>query len=236
MLIMPKKYIGQFYNGSNVACDMIIGPCACGATHDIEEWLDKIKNLGEKNKVLSEALKDMYFAYINKDTEFPHDFEVAALKQFHVLFPKEMKEEPGEILEVNLPVCYSDLVEFLHLCNIYPTYITNEHGTICFQKNNIIGHILDYYKLKTEQNTAMDEHGLNRLWSVAFKKQYTVKQMVELYIHMGYSLSMFLEIFGDAIDTILRIRHDSTNGDFLDKSGPTEETIKLIHGPIGDVK
>ena len=36
---MPLEYIGMFYNGGHPdACDMLQGPCACGAWHHQEEW------------------------------------------------------------------------------------------------------------------------------------------------------------------------------------------------------
>lgn len=35
---MPAEYIGQFRNACTDPCDMLQGPCACGATHHQEEW------------------------------------------------------------------------------------------------------------------------------------------------------------------------------------------------------
>ena len=36
---MPIEYIGKFYNGGCPdPCDMLSGPCACGASHKQEEW------------------------------------------------------------------------------------------------------------------------------------------------------------------------------------------------------
>lgn len=40
---MPKKYLGQFYNACTEPCDMLQGPCACGAWHHQEEWPDEIQ-------------------------------------------------------------------------------------------------------------------------------------------------------------------------------------------------
>ena len=42
---MPSEYIGQFYNGCNEPCDMLSGPCACGAWHHQEEWPDDLQIL-----------------------------------------------------------------------------------------------------------------------------------------------------------------------------------------------
>jgi len=40
---MPKKYLGLFYNACNEPCDMLQGPCACGAWHHQTEWPDEIQ-------------------------------------------------------------------------------------------------------------------------------------------------------------------------------------------------
>jgi len=40
---MPTKYIGEFYNGCVDPCDMLSGPCACGAWHHQEEWPNKLQ-------------------------------------------------------------------------------------------------------------------------------------------------------------------------------------------------
>lgn len=43
---MPKEWIGQYFNGGcTEPCDMLSGPCACGATHHIEEWIISRKKL-----------------------------------------------------------------------------------------------------------------------------------------------------------------------------------------------
>lgn len=50
---------------------------------------------------LRKALKDMYFAYINKDGENPHYFETYAINQYEKLFPEEKipETEQGETPE-----------------------------------------------------------------------------------------------------------------------------------------
>jgi len=40
---MPVRYIGQFYNACTDPCDMLEGPCACGAWHHQNEWPDDIQ-------------------------------------------------------------------------------------------------------------------------------------------------------------------------------------------------
>jgi len=42
MASMPEEYLGKFTNGGE-ECDMLVGPCACGATHSQEEWPDEIQ-------------------------------------------------------------------------------------------------------------------------------------------------------------------------------------------------
>ena len=37
---MPIEYVGKFYNIHTYPCDMLSGPCACGAWHNQEEWPD----------------------------------------------------------------------------------------------------------------------------------------------------------------------------------------------------
>jgi len=140
-----------------------------------------------------------------------------------------VKKIDEKINESDLPDDYDDLVEFIKLCKIIPTYIMDKDRVLRFKTNSPIRYLLDHHK-----NTNKD--GLNVVWENAYDNDYTVKEMVELYIHIGYSLGGFYEIFGNIIDTILRIRYDSRTGDFIDKLGETEETIKLINSPIGDVK
>lgn len=40
---MPEDYIGLFHNACTDPCDMLQGPCACGAWHHQEEWPDNIQ-------------------------------------------------------------------------------------------------------------------------------------------------------------------------------------------------
>lgn len=38
LVAMPKHLIGKFHNACVDPCDMLVGPCACGAWHHWEEW------------------------------------------------------------------------------------------------------------------------------------------------------------------------------------------------------
>lgn len=40
---MPKEYYGKFYNACTEPCDMLQGPCSCGAWHSQEEWPDEVQ-------------------------------------------------------------------------------------------------------------------------------------------------------------------------------------------------
>jgi len=42
---MPIKFIGEFWNACTDPCDMLSGPCACGAWHQQEEWPDDIQEI-----------------------------------------------------------------------------------------------------------------------------------------------------------------------------------------------
>ncbi len=42
---MPEEMRGKFHNACTDSCDMIDGPCACGATHNVKEWVIKLNKL-----------------------------------------------------------------------------------------------------------------------------------------------------------------------------------------------
>lgn len=42
---MPEHI--NVYNASHERCDMLIGPCSCGAWHRMSDWQEKIKNASE---------------------------------------------------------------------------------------------------------------------------------------------------------------------------------------------
>lgn len=37
--VMPEGML--FYNGSGTPCDMLVGPCSCGATHSAVDWAER---------------------------------------------------------------------------------------------------------------------------------------------------------------------------------------------------
>lgn len=55
MTPMPIELIGRYYNGGcTEPCDMIDGPCACGAWHRLDEWpkeLEKEANAETKASI-----------------------------------------------------------------------------------------------------------------------------------------------------------------------------------------
>ena len=84
---IPKEWIGCFYNACTEPCDMLQGPCACGASHYLEEWtirrkklsnngwIDSFKQLQAENEKLKaennkykEVLEIAYNAYRDKCT------------------------------------------------------------------------------------------------------------------------------------------------------------------------
>ncbi len=48
---MPKDWIGQVHNACTDPCDMICGPCVCGAWHHFDEWTITRKKLTAKGWV-----------------------------------------------------------------------------------------------------------------------------------------------------------------------------------------
>ena len=61
---MPVSMHGCYHNACTDSCDMIDGPCACGASHNVKEWIEKLDKYVKKfraeifryNKELSDAL------------------------------------------------------------------------------------------------------------------------------------------------------------------------------------
>jgi hypothetical protein len=123
---------------------------------------------------------------------------------------------------------YDDLLEFLELANIEPKFEVT--GNVWrFRENKIIRYLLDYQQEGT-LTTHGSGRGLNLIHDEALEKEYTTRDFIELDMAMGYSLCGFEEIFGDFMNEVLRIRYDQ-NGEFIDKLGATEETIKSIDEP-----
>ena len=44
-MVMPESWIGQVYNACTDPCDMLYGPCVCGAWHHLDEWIITRKKL-----------------------------------------------------------------------------------------------------------------------------------------------------------------------------------------------
>ncbi len=63
------------------------------ARQDIPDLLDDNTAKAEEIERLREVLKDMHFAYMNKDGENPHQFEIEVLEQYNALYPKEPTHE-----------------------------------------------------------------------------------------------------------------------------------------------
>ena len=54
---MPEELIGKFFNACTEPCDIINGPCACGAWHDIEDWVRRLINGVKKVQQLQAELQ-----------------------------------------------------------------------------------------------------------------------------------------------------------------------------------
>lgn len=40
LLDWPDEWTERVYNACNEPCDVLIGPCACGAWHHLEDWVE----------------------------------------------------------------------------------------------------------------------------------------------------------------------------------------------------
>lgn len=122
---------------------------------------------------------------------------------------------------------YDELFEFLDIMEITPIVIEDDNGVWRFRTNAVIRYLLEYHD-KGTWKTHGSGRGLNLIIKNCICKDvYTLRDIVELYISMGYSLCGFMEIFENVICKILRIEYDE-KGNFIKKLGPTEETISYI--------
>lgn len=49
---MPSEKIGKYFNGQCPdACDMVEGPCACGAWHHLSQWPKEIQQEFEESEL-----------------------------------------------------------------------------------------------------------------------------------------------------------------------------------------
>ena len=57
---MPQEMQGRFHNGNCPdPCDMIDGPCACGAWHSAKEWIGKLVKRVEQLQINQEDKTDV---------------------------------------------------------------------------------------------------------------------------------------------------------------------------------
>ncbi|MCD6436449.1 MAG: hypothetical protein J7L15_08755 [Clostridiales bacterium] len=122
---------------------------------------------------------------------------------------------------------YEYLLAFLDICCITPHFIIDNSGVWRFRENPIIVYLEDYHSEQTKRNQS---RGLNLIYEKSYNEGYTVRDFVELYMHIGYSLCGFMEIFGDCINRILRIHYDE-DGNFIERLGPNEESLACIDKP-----
>ena len=50
IVVMPEKFWHKFYNACTDFCDMISGPCACGAWHSLKDWPKKVQDAIEAQR------------------------------------------------------------------------------------------------------------------------------------------------------------------------------------------
>jgi hypothetical protein len=63
---MPVSMHGRFHNGQCPdACDMVDGPCACGAWHSAKEWIGKLNTKLVKAEEVIET-KDIIIKQLNR--------------------------------------------------------------------------------------------------------------------------------------------------------------------------
>jgi hypothetical protein len=127
---------------------------------------------------------------------------------------------------------YNDVLEFLYLCNINPIFIKDDNNVIRFKGNKIMRYLIDYHREETHKVNNSHNQGLNIIWSESCVKNYTLREFVELYIGIGYSLCGFVEVFGDYMSLVFREKHDYYTGKIVEVLGPNEESITLIEQNI----
>ena len=110
-MAFPVEWIGQYRNGGCTdPCDMISGPCACGATHHFDEWIIKRKKLVQgKGWVNPEESQELRKRGIYADfKEYPFQLHIRAKTmpeyyvQLRALIPDDLldrtkiSQEPAE--------------------------------------------------------------------------------------------------------------------------------------------
>jgi hypothetical protein len=124
---------------------------------------------------------------------------------------------------------YEDIPLFLDVFKLEPQYEEDEEGKLRFKPNSVIKYLLDYHKIQTMMTC--ESGGLAIVWEDAEKGEYTLREMIELYIHMGYSLCGFTAIFGEAMDKVLNIERDDEGG-VISKYGPSTISKEFVDQPI----
>jgi hypothetical protein len=67
---MPTEWLGQFWNACTEPCDMLIGPCACGAWHHLYEWPKDVRDA-----MIAEHPQsgETMWAYLDENPHFKDD-------------------------------------------------------------------------------------------------------------------------------------------------------------------
>ena len=82
-MAFPVEWIGQYRNGDCTdPCDMISGPCACGATHHFDEWIIKRKKLVQgKGWVNPEESQEPDAEFVKEMRRIYKDSDIAPAKR-----------------------------------------------------------------------------------------------------------------------------------------------------------
>jgi hypothetical protein len=99
-MAMPEEWIGQYHNACTDPCDMLCGPCACGATHHLNEWIITRKKLTKEGWVNPKSEKSKVPPKCEKTF-------ASAREVFRKYLPKYMKcktcEGAGRLYDGDLP-------------------------------------------------------------------------------------------------------------------------------------
>ena len=131
---------------------------------------------------------------------------------------------------------YKDIVRFIEAANLSPIYVRySDDDRVYFLANNVIRYLLDYHKEKTKKDNP-HVSGLGLIFDYAYKEGiYTLRDMIGLYISIGYSLCGFAEIFGTHIDIILGIKRNEKTEKEIERTGVAGETKKMFDLPFRDL-
>lgn len=101
------------------------------------------------------------------------------------------------------------LLEDYKWLKLFPDYIidgikADKNGTFRFPSNRIIRYLID----SSRHNELTD---LNNIWALYNIESFSRREMMELYMQIGYSLTGFEEVFGGALDEM-----EEANMKFID--------------------